>query len=91
MARIKEFVSDYGLTFPIPLLIKNRKVGKLMVYLSLGGINMMWGYGGMMHGYGFGGWGLGLIGSLINLFVLGCVVYFATKLALKNYDKDKNK
>ena len=32
---------------------------------------------------GFGMMGLGLIGWLLNLFVIGIVVYLAVKLALK--------
>lgn len=49
----------------------------------------MGGYGGMMNGYGFGMMGFGLLGWLINLIVIGAVVYYATKLALKNYNKEK--
>ncbi|WP_202925665.1 hypothetical protein [Virgibacillus sp. MSP4-1] len=46
---------------------------------------MMGGYGGFgMMGYGFLGW-------IINLIVIGIVVYYATKLALKHHDKEKQK
>lgn len=43
----------------------------------------------MMHGYGFEMPGYGVLGWVINLLVIGSVVYFATKLALKNHDRDK--
>jgi hypothetical protein len=32
--------------------------------------------------------GYGLFGWIINLIVIGIVVYYATKLALKNNNKD---
>ncbi|WP_162880647.1 hypothetical protein [Paraliobacillus sediminis] len=48
-------------------------------------------YGRMMNGYGFGMMGFGLLGCLIGLIVIGLVVYFATKLALKHYHKDQQK
>lgn len=38
----------------------------------------------MMGGYGFGMMGFGLFGWLINLLVIGFVVYFSVKLALKS-------
>lgn len=38
-----------------------------------------------MNGYGFGMMGLGLLGWLLNLGAIAIVVYFAVKLALKNY------
>lgn len=37
----------------------------------------------MMSGYGFGMMGFGLLGWMINLIVIGIVVYFAVKLAIK--------
>ena len=37
----------------------------------------------MFGGNGFGMMGLGLIGWLLNFFVIGIVVYLAVKLALK--------
>lgn len=42
----------------------------------------------MMQGYGFGMLGYGFLGWVINLLVIGIIVYYATKLALKNYHKD---
>lgn len=33
--------------------------------------------------------GYGLLGWILNLASIGIVVYYATKLALKNYHKDK--
>lgn len=39
----------------------------------------------MMGGYGM--MGFGLLGCLLGLLVIGVVVYFATKLALKNHNK----
>ncbi|AUJ25515.1 hypothetical protein [Virgibacillus dokdonensis] len=44
----------------------------------------------MMNGYGLHFAGFGILGWIINLLVIGIVVYYATKLALKHYDKDKN-
>ncbi|WP_255639783.1 hypothetical protein [Aquibacillus saliphilus] len=38
----------------------------------------------MMGGYGFGMMGYGLLGWFINLLVIGIVVYYSVKLALKN-------
>ncbi|WP_198671320.1 hypothetical protein [Paraliobacillus sp. X-1268] len=52
---------------------------------------MMGDYGGRMNGYGFGMMALGLLGCLISLIVIGLVVYYATKLALKHYHKDQQK
>lgn len=40
----------------------------------------------MMGGYGFTMMGFGLLGWLLNLFMIGIVVYYSVKLALK---KDK--
>ena len=40
----------------------------------------------MMSGYGFGMMGMGFIGWIINLLVIGFVVYYAAKMALKNHD-----
>lgn len=42
--------------------------------------------GGMMNGM-MGGWGMmgyGIFGWVLNLFILGLVVYFAVKLALRD-------
>jgi len=47
---------------------------------------MMGGYSGMMNGYGL--MGFGWIGWLINLIIIGIIVYYATKLALKHYNKE---
>ncbi|WP_171038108.1 hypothetical protein [Aquibacillus sediminis] len=47
--------------------------------------------GGMMNGYGIGMMGFGILGWLINLIIIGAVVYYATKLALKNYNKEQEK
>ncbi|QKY69325.1 hypothetical protein FH966_07195 [Lentibacillus cibarius] len=47
---------------------------------------MMGGYSGMMNGYGL--MGFGWIGWLINIIVIGIVVYYATKLALKHHNKE---
>ncbi|MDS9470889.1 hypothetical protein [Sporosarcina pasteurii] len=41
----------------------------------------------MMGGYGFGMMGYGFIGWAFNLLVISIVVYYAAKLAMKNYDK----
>lgn len=41
----------------------------------------------MMSGYGFGMMGLGFLGWIINLLVIGIVVYYATNRALKNNDR----
>ncbi|WP_458411921.1 hypothetical protein ACNQFZ_13815 [Schinkia sp. CFF1] len=38
----------------------------------------------MMGGYGFGMMGFGFLAWIANLFVIGIVVYFAVKLAIKN-------
>ncbi|MFT8320787.1 MAG: hypothetical protein ABF649_07775 [Bacillus sp. (in: firmicutes)] len=43
----------------------------------------------MMGGYGFGMMGYGILGWILNLLVIGIVVYYATKLALRNYDKER--
>lgn len=40
----------------------------------------------MMGGYGFTMMGFGFLGWLLNLFMIGIVVYYSVKLALK---KDK--
>lgn len=37
----------------------------------------------MMGGYGFAMMGFGLLGWLLNLFVIGIVVYYSVKLALR--------
>src|SRR5690625_2440325 len=42
----------------------------------------------MMGGYGFGMMGYGFLGWIINLLVIGIVVYYSTKLALKNHNKN---
>ncbi|WP_286164691.1 MULTISPECIES: hypothetical protein [Clostridia] len=44
----------------------------------------------MMNGYGLHFAGFGFLGWIINLLVIGVVVYYATKLALKNHDKNNN-
>lgn len=38
----------------------------------------------MMGGFGYSMMGFGLLGWLLNLVVIGLVVYFSVKLALKN-------
>lgn len=43
----------------------------------------------MMDGHAFGMMGYGLIGWVFNLLFIGIVVYYATKLALKNYNKEQ--
>ncbi|WP_279625762.1 hypothetical protein [Parageobacillus thermantarcticus] len=40
---------------------------------------------GMMSVWGM--MGLGIIGWVLNLFIIGLVVYFAVKLALRHKDK----
>lgn len=37
----------------------------------------------MMGGYGVGMMGLGLLGWTLNLFVIGVVVYFTVRFAIK--------
>jgi hypothetical protein len=37
----------------------------------------------MMGGFGMGMMGFGMLGWLLNLFVIGIVVYFSVRLALK--------
>lgn len=39
---------------------------------------------GMMSGWGM--IGFGIFGWILNLFIIGLVVYFAVKLALRNKD-----
>lgn len=41
----------------------------------------------MMGGFGYSMMGFGLLVWLLNLVVIGLVVYFAVKLALKNKQK----
>lgn len=41
----------------------------------------------MMGGHGLAMMGMGLLGWILNLSVIGIVVYFSVKLALKTKDK----
>lgn len=41
----------------------------------------------MMGGYGFSIMGYGFIGWLFNLLVIGIVVYYSTKLAMKHENR----
>lgn len=43
----------------------------------------------MMGSFGIGMMGYGLLGWILNLLAIGIVVYYATKIALKNYNKEQ--
>ncbi|RBW70181.1 hypothetical protein [Bacillus taeanensis] len=70
-----------------------KRIGILTMILLVGMSNLAaaysgekgeWGFGHMMGGYGFGMMGYGLIMWLLHLLVIGVVVYFSVKLALKS-------